>query len=178
MPQHKIVFTGPVGSGKTTAIQSISDVPIVKTDAMANEEIMAGQMKTAVALDYGVIILEGGEKIHLYGMPCEDRYKFLWDIMLNGGIGVILLINNSSTDPLRDMRYILKSFDRFINKTAVAIGVTQMDKKSIPTISDYHAHFASTDMKPPIFEVDARVKADVSLLVQALLYTLDPGIEN
>jgi uncharacterized protein len=178
MAQHKIIFTGPVGAGKTTAIQSISDVPIMKTDASAKEFSKERGASTTVAMDYGIIVLDDGERIHLYGTPGEERFNFMWDILLTGGIGLILLINNSSVDPLKDMRFFLKAFEKFIGKTAIAIGVTQMDKKNKPTISDYHAQFASTNMNPPIFEIDARVKSDVSLLVQALLYSLDSRIEK
>jgi hypothetical protein len=52
-----------------------------------------------------------------------------------------------------------------------------MDLSNKPTINDYHSQLRAMGIKPPVFSVDARVKNDVSLLVQSLLYSLDPGIE-
>ena len=176
MSGYKIIFTGPVGAGKTTAIQAISDVPLMRTDASASDITKAKKPLTTVALDYGRMNLEDGEKIHLYGTPGQARFDFMWDILVTGGIGLILLLDNTRVDPFKDMRFFLKAFEKFISETNVAIGITQMDIKSKPTIDDYHAQFKTSALKPPIFEIDARVKGDVSLLVQSLLYSLDPGV--
>lgn len=176
MVQHKILFTGPVGAGKTTAIASISDVPPVMTDVTASDSTKSKKPSTTVAMDYGVMNLDDGEKIHLYGTPGQQRFDFMWDILTNGGIGLILLLDNSRPDPFKDMTFYLGVFNAFITKTQVAIGITQMDAKSNPTVADYQAQLKTTDLNPPIFAVDARVRNDVSLLVQALLYSLDPGL--
>jgi uncharacterized protein len=176
MTQYKIIFTGPVGAGKTTAIHSISDVPPVKTDTAASDMTKARKASTTVALDYGIMNLEDGEKIHLYGTPGQERFDFMWDILVNGGIGLVLLLDNTRADPFKDMRFFLDAFKKFISETNVAIGITQMDISNKPTIADYHAQLQVSDLKPPIFAVDARVKNDVSLLVQSLLYSLDPGL--
>ncbi|PPD35105.1 MAG: GTP-binding protein [Methylomonas sp.] len=176
MSQYKIIFTGPVGAGKTTAISSISDTPPVKTDATASDMTKSRKASTTVAMDYGVMNLPGGEKVHLYGTPGQERFDFMWDILTAGGIGLILLLDNSRADPFQDMRFFLEAFGRFIKDTAVAIGVTQMDVSHQPTINDYHKQLQALGLKPPVFAVDAREHNDVSLLVQALLYSLDPGL--
>lgn len=178
MSQFKIIFTGPVGAGKTTAIESISDVPPVKTDAAASDMTKNRKSSTTVAMDYGIMNLAGGEKIHLYGTPGQERFDFMWDILTTGGIGLILLLDNTRTDPFQDMKFFLDSFQEFIKKTNVAIGVTQMDLSAKPAINDYHTQLQGMGLKPPVFSVDARVKNDVSLLVQSLLYSLDPELEE
>ena len=176
MSQYKIIFTGPVGAGKTTAINAISDIPTIKTDAAASDMTKSRKSATTVAMDYGVMNLDGGEKIHLYGTPGQERFDFMWDILTMGGIGLILLLDNTRSDPFQDMKFFLEAFGKFINETGVAIGVTQMDLSSWPTIADYAAKLLEFGLKPPVFEVDAREKNDVSLLVQALMYSLDPGL--
>ena len=178
MKQYKIIFTGPVGAGKTTAIHSISDEPPVKTDAAASDMTKSRKAATTVAMDYGVMKLDDGEKIHLYGTPGQERFDFMWDILTVGGIGLILLLDNTRADPFQDMRFFLDSFNGFIAETSVAIGITQMDSSRKPSIADYHKQLQETELKPAIFAVDAREKDDVSLLVQALLFTLDPGLED
>jgi len=178
MSQYKIIFTGPVGAGKTTAIDSISDVPPVKTDAAASDMTKNRKAATTVAMDYGIMNLDDGEKIHLYGTPGQERFNFMWDILTVGGIGLVLLLDNTRADPFKDMQFFLDSFGKFISETSVAIGITQMDLSSKPSINDYHKYLQDSDLKPAIFAVDARVKNDVSLLVQALLFSLDPGLEG
>lgn len=178
MSQYKIIFTGPVGAGKTTAISSISDVPPVTTDASASDMTKTRKSATTVAMDYGIMNLAGEEKIHLYGTPGQERFDFMWDILTVGGIGLILLLDNTRADPFQDMKFFMDSFKKFIDETNVSIGVTQMDISNKPTIEEYHIQLKGYDIKPPVFSVDARVKNDVSLLVQALLYSLDPGLEE
>jgi signal recognition particle receptor subunit beta len=178
MSQYKIIFTGPVGAGKTTAINSISDTPPIKTDAVASDMTKSRKASTTVAMDYGIMNLPGGEKLHLYGTPGQERFDFMWDILINGGIGLVLLLDNTRTDPFVDMKFFLDTFDKFISDTTIAIGVTQMDLSAKPTIEDYHTQLHSLGLKPPVFAVDAREKSDVSLLIQALLYSLDPGLEG
>ncbi len=178
MSQYKIIFTGPVGAGKTTAIDSISDVPPIKTDSTATDMTKNRKKATTVAMDYGIMNLDDGEKIHLYGTPGQERFDFMWDILTVGGIGLILLLDNSRADPFQDMKFFLDSFSGFISETSVAIGVTQMDLSSKPSINDYHKKLQELNLKPAVFSVDARVKNDVSLLVQALLFSLDPGLED
>jgi len=178
MSQYKIIFTGPVGAGKTTAISSISDVPPIKTDASASDMTKSRKASTTVAMDYGIMNLPDGEKIHLYGTPGQERFDFMWDILVTGGIGLVLLLDNTRADPFQDMKFFLETFDKFIGQTTVAIGVTQMDLSAKPTIDDYHVQLHELGIKPPVFAVDARVKSDVSVLIQALLYSLDPGLEE
>jgi uncharacterized protein len=176
MIQHKIIFTGPVGAGKTTAIAAISDIPPLKTDASASDMTKDRKSTTTVAMDYGVMNVGDGEKIHLYGTPGQERFDFMWDILVNGGIGLILLLDNTRADPFQDMRFFLQSFRSFIDKTGVAIGVTQMDLNNRFSINDYHTHLKPFKLNPPVFSVDAREKRDVSLLVQSLMYSIDPGL--
>lgn len=177
MNDHKIIFSGPVGAGKTTAISALSDMPIITTDEQATDMTAERKKETTVAMDYGIMNLEDGERIHLYGTPGQERFDFMWDILVEGGIGLILLINNNRPDPFRDLAFFLESFADFIDETTVAIGVTRMDEVRKPTIEEYHEHLLAQGRKLPVFEVDAREQADVSLLVEALLYSLDPGIE-
>jgi signal recognition particle receptor subunit beta len=178
MSQYKIIFTGPVGAGKTTAIASISDAPPLLTEALATDSVKIRKSNTTVAMDYGIINVDGGEKIHLYGTPGQERFDFMWNILTMGGVGLILLLDNTRADPFLDMRFFLDAFDSFINETNVAIGITQTDLSQTPSIDNYREQLKQLGINSPVFSVDARVKNDVSLLVQSLLYSLDPGLEE
>ncbi len=175
---NKIIFTGPVGAGKTTAIASLSDIPPLSTDATASDMTKERKASTTVALDYGIMNLPGGEKIHLYGTPGQERFDFMWDILTTGGIGLVLLLDNTRADPFQDVKFFTGKFRDFIDATSLVVGITQMDLSPKPPLEEYYKQFEQLGLRPPIFEVDGRVRADVSLLVQALLYAIDPVLEE
>ncbi len=176
--EHKIIFTGPVGAGKTTAIASISDIPVVATEAKATDAVQQRKDNTTVAMDYGILNLDGGAKVHLYGTPGQERFSFMWDILTVGGLGLVLLIDNAREDPLADLEFYLGAFKRFIEKNGVVIGVTRMDVKRRPGLYSFHTKLKELGVKAPVFEVDARDRDDIKLMMISLLSLLDPGLRR
>jgi signal recognition particle receptor subunit beta len=100
----------------------------------------------------------------------------MWDILTKGGIGLVLLLDNTRPTPFQDMKFYINAFRQFIDDTRLVIGVTQMDIKSIPTLDEYVVKLHEMDVLAPIFEVDSRRRDDVSMLIQALLLSHDAGI--
>ncbi len=174
----KIIFAGPVGVGKTTSIATISDIPPVTTEAKASDETAELKENTTVAMDYGVLNLDDGEKLHLYGTPGQDRFSYMWEILTQGGIGLVLLLDNSREDPLADMEFYLNAFKDFIADREVVIGVTRMEGTPRPGISDHQTRLKKLGIKAPVFEVDGRSKNDIKTLLLALLTMLDPGLNR
>lgn len=178
MAQHKIIFTGPVGAGKTAAISSISDIPIVSTDEEATDMTTHRKPQTTVAMDYGLMKLDGGERVHLYGTPGQERFDFMWEILTEGGIGLVLLLDNTRERSFQDLSFFTQAFLPFIKETQLVVGITRMDERQKPGLAQYNEQLAKLGLAAPIFEVDARSKQDVSALIQALLYSIDPGVSN
>jgi hypothetical protein len=176
--EHKILFAGPVGAGKSTAVAAMSDAPVVSTEARASDETARRKPNTTVAMDYGTITLDDGAKVHLYGAPGQDRFDFMWDILTRGAIGLVLLLDNVRPDPLADLEHFLESFREFLKDKEVVIGVTRMDVKPRPGLYSYHTRLAELGRKCPVFEVDARERQDVKQLLAALLTVLDPGVQR
>ncbi|MEZ5536465.1 MAG: ATP/GTP-binding protein [Thiolinea sp.] len=172
----KIIFTGPVGAGKTTAIDAISDIKIIKTDEYASDMTKSRKPQTTVAMDYGLIRLGENERVHLYGTPGQERFDFMWDILTKGGIGLILLLDNTRKDPFRDMKFYTNAFRDFIAAEQMVVGITRMDLQRNPGINDYRGWLKELSIEAPVFEIDARNYNDVTSLVKALLYSLDPGV--
>ena len=173
---HKIIFTGPVGAGKTTAIEAISDIEPIRTDARASDMTTRRKPNTTVAMDYGLIRLNDREKVHLYGTPGQERFDFMWDILTKGGIGLILLLDNTRPAPFEDLRFYVTAFREFIENTRLVVGVTQMDQQRTPPITEYCKRMRELDLVAPVFEVDASHKEDVKMLVEALLLSIDPTL--
>jgi len=175
--ESKFVFGGPVGAGKTTAISSISDIPVVKTEAAATDEVAQRKANTTVAMDYGILHLQEGLSVHVYGTPGQERFSFMWDILTTGALGLVLLFDNVRPRPLDDVAFYVKGFRKFLDRTgnALAVGVTRMEVAATPTLAEYRGALGKLNLHVPVFEVDARQRADVRNLLLALLATLDPA---
>ncbi len=90
----KIVFTGCVGAGKSTAIRTISESDPLSTEVKSTEKrILQQKPTTTVVMDYGDFILNNGQKIFLYGTPGQRRFDFMSPILTEGASGLIILIN-------------------------------------------------------------------------------------
>jgi signal recognition particle receptor subunit beta len=137
---------------------------------------------TTVAMDYGLMKLNNTERVHLYGTPGQERFDFMWDILKKGALGLVILIDNSRKSPLSDLEFYLKEFGDLVTNTKVVVGVNFMKAVDAPTLEDYHRFLLdekrSYQINPPIFEVDARSKSDMVMLIQALLYSIDPGVQD
>jgi uncharacterized protein len=176
--ENKIIFAGPVGSGKTTSISSISDIVVVGTEARASDEVALRKVNTTVAMDYGVLNLDDGRKVHLYGTPGQDRFDFMWEILSLGAMGFIILIDSLRPDPLTDLETYLNAFRKPITNCgdAVVIGITRTESDPQPGLLDrIHERLASLGLNVPVFEVDGRKREDVKQMLLALLSLIDPS---
>ncbi len=170
--EDKIIFTGPVGAGKTSAIASISDIPPVSTDVAATDETLERKEMTTVAMDYGFLQLEDGGCVHLYGTPGQERFDFMWEILCRGGIGLIILIDASSHDPIDDVKNYLEAFKDFIQETGAVVGLTRVDVNKNNLYERVQDILIERGYPIPVLEIDAREAEDVKVLVHALLAVL------
>ncbi len=172
---HKIIFAGPVGAGKTTAIQTISDIEVVSTESKASDDVAKRKKTTTVAMDYGILNIENGQRVHLYGTPGQERFSFMWEIVTMGGLGLVLLLDNTREAPLEDLEFYIKAFRTFIDKNTVVVGVTRMDVAGSSSLDSFQTKLSELGVRAPVFEVDARSRDDVSALLQAMLAMLEQG---
>ena len=107
LQQYKIVFGGTMGAGKSAAIQALSDIPVVTTEAVNTDTAAHHKFLTTVGIDYGEISLEDGTQIGLYGTPGQDRFDFMWSIVCKGAMGIVILIDHSQADRLKDLEFYL-----------------------------------------------------------------------
>jgi signal recognition particle receptor subunit beta len=174
---YKIVFSGPVGSGKTTAIGSMSDIDPVTTDFRTSDDLAEIKESTTVAMDYGALNLDSGERVHLYGTPGQARFDFLWEILSEGAVGLVLLVTNTRPDPLRDLRFFLDAFEPLIRSTRLVVGVTGMDVQRDPPLAEHRRVLLERGLRQPVFGVDARCRQDVAMLIRTLLLSQGPELD-
>jgi len=176
MSDYRIIFCGTAGAGKATAIETVSSTPLAKTNDSANRAPIRRTAAPTVALDHGVLNLGETDRVHLYGTPALQSADFVQDILSEGGLGLVLLIDNSRDAPFVDLDTYLNILGDVSSETAFVIGVTKMDQSESPGLREYGDHLRGFKLHNPVFEVDARKQRDVSILIQTLLYTLDPKV--
>ncbi len=168
----KIVFTGPMGAGKTTAIRAISDGEVLSTDVPITggaELSMPGKTMTTVGLDYGECRLGDQWVLKLFGTPGQERFRFMWDILGAGAFGLIVLADNSQPDPVGEVARYLKAFAPHVPARRTVVGVGRLDTHPSPGIADYCEQLGALGYNPPVLEVDVRRDADVRLLLSVLV---------
>lgn len=121
--QLKIIVAGSVGAGKTTFIRKISEVETVDTEVEASEDL--GKEFTTVAMDYGLLTLDG-IPLHIYGTPGQDRFDFMWEVLCEGALGLILLVRGDKVGEFIKARNILDFITSRID-VPFLIGVTRYD---------------------------------------------------
>jgi len=170
----KFIFTGPPGAGKTTAIASISDEPPIITNAISSQKVDANGV-AAAAMDFAEITLQDDTVVHLYGIPGQERFRFIWEVIIRGGLGLIILIDNTRTSPLDDLDIYLDNFADYIKTTSAVIGITRINKedKDSLQLDDYHKHLKKRNLELPLFPVDTRKNKDISLLLDSLMAMLE-----
>ena len=149
---------------------SLSDVPPVQTDEIATDMTTGRKSKTTVAFDYGAHKLAEGATIHLYGTPGQERFSFMWDILTEGGSGLVLLLDNSRSHPFRDLIFFLGAFEAYIARSALVVGVTHFESSSRPSLDDYQEELARLGYGDvAVFAADPRCREDVAGLIASLI---------
>ena len=176
LQQHKIVFGGTMGAGKSAAIKALSDIGVVSTEAVNTDTQVHQKALTTVGIDYGEINLDDGTKIGLYGTPGQDRFDFMWSIVCKGAIGIALLIDHSSTERLKDLEFYLNAFEALGSN--IVIGITHLDLTNDQMLKIYRDWMSIHKKQYPLFAIDARNKNDVLLMIETLIVKLEIQSEN
>jgi signal recognition particle receptor subunit beta len=170
----KVVVTGPFAAGKTTMIKTISEVAIVGTDRGISDETRAVKPKTTVAMDFGRLTFSDDLSLFLFGTPGQRRFEVMWEILSEGMIGYVVLVNAADERSCEEAAHILETFRAYADVPYV-VGVTHLDDPgaAASAVEDVSERLG---LGPDVLvrACDPRAKHDVKdLLLHVLFEVLD-----
>jgi small GTP-binding protein len=110
MQTVKMVVTGPFSAGKTEFIQAISEIDVVATERKISRAEERVKDQTTVAMDFGRITVDDDLVLYLFGTPGQRRFDFMWEILSEGMLGFIVLLDSVRPETFREARSILDTF--------------------------------------------------------------------
>lgn len=177
--RKKFVIAGTSGSGKSTLLKTLADEdPITTERPCHNDE----NQLTTVALDYAMHLYQQDIQIHLYAAPGKPAFDFMHRILLTGADGMLLLIDARTENPALELERLLAHFRDTIDEQHFVVGITHTSAENPLQPADLYPllsqHSGKLSCLPAIFELDPGSKEDAAILLDALMCSIDPGIDD
>ncbi|MFN2187723.1 MAG: GTP-binding protein [Candidatus Promineifilaceae bacterium] len=123
----KMVVTGPFAAGKTEFIKAVSEISVVKTERkISSAADIAIKDETTVALDFGRITVDEDLVLYLFGTPGQRRFDFMWEILAEGMLGFVVMVDSTKPETFREARRILSTFKSY-SRTPYVIAANKQD---------------------------------------------------
>src|SRR5436305_10886488 len=172
----KIVVTGPFAAGKTTLIRTISEITVLSTEKGITDETRSRKTDTTAAMDFGRITIGRDLVLYLFGTPGQDRFDFRWEILGEGMLGYVLLVDATRPDSLDEAVGILDAFRRMARVPFVvglnrAEGMDEAEEERIRKTLDL-------DPDVPVVPCDATDRESVKAVLLALLYAVVETLDD
>ncbi|HLF02546.1 MAG TPA: ATP/GTP-binding protein [Anaerolineales bacterium] len=131
----KMVVTGPYSSGKTQFIRSISEIDVVATERKVSSDAEKIKDTTTVAMDFGRITVDNDLVLYLFGTPGQRRFDFMWEILSEGMLGFVVMVDSSRPETFREAKSILETF-RAYAPTPYVVAANKQDHPEAWAVED------------------------------------------
>ena len=170
MQTVKMVVTGPFSSGKTQFIQTVSEIDVVATERKISSESERIKETTTVAMDFGRITVDDDLVLYLFGTPGQKRFDFMWEILSEGMLGFVVMVDSSRPETFREARRILETFRAY----APTPYVVTANKQDLPDAWDPEDMRIALRLSPEVklLPCTATDKESVKNALLELLYSI------
>ncbi len=174
----KIVVTGPFDAGKTTFIRTISEITVLSTekDVTEGEPGARPRGRTTVAMDFGRITVGSDIALYLFGTPGQDRFEFMWDILAEGMLGYVLLVDADRPDSVQEAKRINDHFNALAEVPSIVVVNKIGDREEGPLIEQVREDL-HLDAEVPVVVADARERDDVKVALVTFLRTVQQRLQ-
>ncbi|MGW6445088.1 GTP-binding protein [Lentzea sp. NPDC055074] len=172
----KIVIAGGFGTGKTTMVASVSEIPPLRTEELLTEAGVhvddlagiEGKDTTTVALDFGRITINTKVVLYLFGTPGQNRFWFMWDELATGAIGAVVLVDTRRLDSS------FPSIDFFEHRgIPFIVAVNCFDGSQLYAVDEVR-HALDLDEQIPVVLCDARNReSSKAVLVELIQHSMN-----
>ena len=176
MQTVKMVVTGPFNAGKTEFIRSVSEIDVVSTERKISMETERVKDSTTVAMDFGRITVDNDLVLYLFGTPGQRRFDFMWEILSEGMLGFIVMVDSTRPETFREARSILETF-RAYAPTPYVVAANKQDKEDAWEIGDMR-NVLRLDPKVKLLSCVATDKESVKTVLLELLYSILAEMET
>ncbi len=177
MQTVKMVITGPFSSGKTEFIRSISEIDVVTTErGITSDAERAIKESTTVAMDFGRITVDDDLVLYLFGTPGQRRFDFMWEILAEGMLGFVVMVDSTKPETFREAKSILETF-RAYAPTPYVVAANKQDHGEAWNTDDLRIALRIED-GVKLLPCVARDKESVKTVLLELLYSILEEMES
>ncbi len=170
MQTVKMVVTGPFNAGKTAFIKSVSEIDVVSTERKITSEAERVKETTTVAMDFGRITVDDDLVLYLFGTPGQKRFDFMWEILSEGMLGFIVIVDSARPETFREAKSILETF-RAYAPTPYVVAANKQDLGDAWDVDDLRIALR-IDHQIKILPCVAQDKESVKTILLELLYSI------
>jgi small GTP-binding protein len=170
MQTVKMVITGPFSAGKTEFIQSVSEIDVVSTERKISSDAERVKEDTTVAMDFGRITVDDDLVLYLFGTPGQRRFDFMWEILSEGMLGFIVLVDSVRPETFREAKHILEVFRTYAS-TPYVVAANKQDLPDAWSPDDIRIAL-KIERGVKVLSCVARDKETVKEVLLELLYSI------
>jgi uncharacterized protein len=176
MQTVKMVVTGPFSAGKTQFIHSVSEIDVVSTERKISVDAEKVKNTTTVAMDFGRITVDEDLVLYLFGTPGQRRFDFMWEILSEGMLGFIVMVDSTRPETFREARSILETF-RAYAPTPYVVAANKQDREDAWDLNDMRISLR-LDPKVKLLPCVAKSKESVKSVLLELLFSILAEMET